>query len=589
MAKIQEKLLILRRNNNCSQQYIAQKLGIDVFEYMSFENGNKKIEDDFIQKVVEFYHIEEKVLLDDNCEIEDISDKSFKNHEEEMLTLLNNINQKKKIINLIKKNKIMIVMLGLILIMLITMGINNKEKIEEIINLERNQEEKVYANTYGTIYYQNNVLQTTGYNINNQFNVSEIENVVDIAINDSITALLINDGTVVLSGGDSFLYNIEGWKNIVDIEIGSNHLIGLTNQGKILCTTSSSNKGSCKLEAIENNIKDLFAFDLNSIVVDEDNNIYGSEYLRLDKLPDQKDIKQIIGNKSDIWVLYEDQTIDCLAGDKYLAAKDWEGIKKLVVLDDALFGLTKDNLVVVESKNESYNDIIKWENIEDIAGKSNYLVGYSNNQLIGVGDNQYEQFEKIIEYEQLEKVRNIKVESKKEGLMISFDISEHAEYYSIHLTNHNQFKQDISTNQIIIPLSELENHMGYTVTIQAKSKQEKYLDSKEVSYNFIYTPFVENIIIPTPTASIIPSVIPGVSPKPILCEAENVYDKYLSCETIITKYENADEIFENDDVDMSLCKAWGEQAVIDGTVSYVCALIETNDKTIWGSYGILNK
>ncbi len=533
MEKITKKLAILRRNNQLSQQSVAEQINIDVFEYMSLENGSQTIDKETITKIAKFYKIAEKDLIDDNIEIEEIkeikvndkvgNDPSFIKVEElKKFHETSSITMTKKDLFLAKIDKlpviVKVVSVGLVLVIVFLLGFFFKPEPEIIIeplNLKRDINDKVVGNNYGIIYYVQNNLKSRGLDINGQLSVSDEVDIVKVEMNDSITALLKRDGTIILKGSDALMYDIEKFGYVKDIALGDDHLVAISHDDKVLCSTSTSIEIGCNFveEAYSAKIDKIFAFDHNTILIDVDGNIYTNTYLRLEENIKDIEIESIVGYGNNIWALYKDGTIQSLSGDKYDDALEFTDVKKIVLLNDALFIHTEDNKVHVETKNNAYKAVSTWEDVLDIAGKDDYLVGLKINDIIGVGNNAYDKFnEEALEQEVLKEVSNIAVNVSLEGVSIKFDTVENADKYLIKVNNENEYEVIVDTNELIIPLSNFKENTGYTISVVAMSNDEKYLASEENNYHFVFYQPIEEVVTPEPTTDT--TIIPPATTTP---------------------------------------------------------------------------
>ncbi|MCI7221310.1 MAG: helix-turn-helix domain-containing protein, partial [Erysipelotrichaceae bacterium] len=64
------KLIILRKHFNYSQQEIAKKLNVSINEYMAFENGNAMCSMEQIKQLADIFHISVDEMFVNSVDIE---------------------------------------------------------------------------------------------------------------------------------------------------------------------------------------------------------------------------------------------------------------------------------------------------------------------------------------------------------------------------------------------------------------------------------------------------------------------------------------------------------------------------------------
>ena len=530
MEFLANKLTILRKNHSYSQQDLADRLGIDIFEYMALENGRNKINDQQLELICSIYSVNIDNLLDENQYIEDISEEKQKETQQMLYDLFEQDNKKEKIINY--RN---IILIGISVIVLIIIVIScylfSKDEPKEVL-LAENKDKLLISNQYGVLYYDDEYI-FKGQDINNQFNIEQ-KNISKILVNDDISVVLDIYGDIYLSGANRYLYSVDEFDNITNISIGDTHIIALDNNNNLHCTYSTELSAPCNFNQDFNNIiiKEVYAFGIHSIVIDEDNNYYLSEYLTSIKDFKDQNILDIISNKNSIYVLYEDKTVSTLSKTIYSEYKQWVDIDDLVILDDALIGLS-NNKLLIESDNEIYHELTNIKDIYAISGSKDYIVIYTNDGIFGYGNNTFNIFEDIITKDnkiELEQASNIIVEILSDGISISFIGDNNAEYYTI---NVNDYDIDILSNKIVLDKKHFNENSNNIISIQAITNNDKYRNSKKTEYIYFYIPIEETVqppiielptntpnidITPTPSNipshSPIPSVTPIISPTP---------------------------------------------------------------------------
>ena len=518
MNKTLAKIIILRKNNKLSQKEVADKLDIDVIDFLRYENGSIELDEDFLNKLSILYNINLECLKDDDYIIEEqtkslVMEKvhieprpkddtySYKSGTE---TTEIKLITKKYNVNTI----ILCVLLTIIVVLTFSNNNNQKEITFESMNLTRDESIFMYENSYGILHFDNDELKFEGIDYNNQ--VNNIDRNIDVAsieINDNITAVLDTDGFLRLYGASKQYYTVDFETQYKDISLGDSHILLLDADNKVKCIKSSNLVEPCAFteEFNTNLIRDIFAIEDFSIIIDEDLNIYTSG-IDLGIKKATKAIKQIVGNRDNLWFVYTDNTVECILGYKFKDANQFTEIKKLVLLNDAIIGLKKDKTVVFSANNNKYDYINEWNNIDDIISYNGNLIAYSDNKFVTLDDG-------VEEHVKVEgKPDNIVVNINHDNINISFNSCVNCVFYEVEILENN-YTISTNSNSILVPSNIFNNDSVYTISVKGIGKYE---DSKISTIQFTYYNLEQTLPVNTPTPSIIPSVIPTITPDPTI-------------------------------------------------------------------------
>ena len=527
MKKILVKLIVLRKNLNMSQQDVADALEINVIDFLRYENGSIPLNDKILQDLSHIYNISIEDLYSDEYIVEEIS-QSLTNEivfidPSELSTSYKIIDKQETTEIVIKKNNIkkktiVSSIVIFIILMLVYFVYSNQYITTKVttLDLKRDLNSYLYGNSYGILYYDDNNLSFDGIDYNNQFSLDNKDNITKIEVNDNITATLDKNGKLSLYGGDKQYYNVNYNKYYKDISLGESHLLLIDSNDKLVCVKSSNLIEPCMFDhnIEENNISKIFALEDFSIVVDNKLNIYVSN-INISKHKVDKPIKQIVGNKEDLWMLYEDSSVEKVLGYKYNDIEEFINIKKVVLLNDALVGLKNDRTIVFDASNNKYDYLSEWNDINDIIVLNDTIIGYSNNSFVTLND---------------EAETNTKVEGKPENIVINvdydgvdvnFDTCINCELYEVSILENN-YSVSTNMNTVFLPLQQFSDGNIYTISVKGKGK---YDETEPTLIQFTYyknkdeeetkpSPSIIPSIIPTATPTVTPTITPSIEITP---------------------------------------------------------------------------
>ena len=498
MNKTLNKLIILRKNNNLSQQYVADILQIDVIEFLRYENGSLPLSNELLNTLANIYNVSITDLTNDNIEYKEIINDYTNKINININNTLNNkpYNKYKYIIPTI--------LLSILLIFILITSNNDTNNKDISLNLTRDKSIYLYGNTYGLLNYNEDKLEFNGIDYNNQFNFINRNDIAKIQVNDHITAVLSNTGKLSLYGGDKQNYKVDYTKLYKDISLGDSHLLLLDSNNNLDCIKSTNIIEPCIFNNdITNTITNIYANEDYSIIIDNNLNIYTSNIdLNINNI--NKPLKQIVGNRDNLWFVYIDSNIEKIIGHRYNNIQK-DNIRELILLNDALIALTNDNKIIFEATNNKYDYVNEWENVLDIISLNETLIGYSNNKILSL-DEELDDIDKVEG-----KPSNINFNITNNNFNITFDSCINCIEYEIKILENNY---SISTNRtsVIVPNQQFVDNNVYTIVVTGIGKYDES-ESSSIQFTY-YTPHNEPDIIPTPV--IIPSIIPSNTPTPTI-------------------------------------------------------------------------
>lgn len=475
MAKIPEKLLKLRKGHNLSQEFIAEKLGIDVFDYMAMENGRNSIDKVTIDKIANLYEITSEELVDDAQDVRVLPlGNKFKeeNKKYKKIEFFNNLKHGKYNVH---------IFVGLVvLIFLVILIITLPKSYRGDLSIVDEPNMVLTANSDTVVSIDNNVVSKGADKV--EFTSNSIVKVVS-GINYFVG--LSDDGKVYTYGLNvKYQKEIDKLNNVVDIASGESHILALLSNGKVKCI-GNNDYNQCEVSKWKN-VKKIFADGYGSIGVTDDELLVAGKVPGLE-LINNRDFKQVEFDKNKMFVLYADGSV-ALEGDNRYNLEGFENIVEIALDDSFVAGLKKDGTVVIGIDNYLLSEKIKhYTNIKTIDAGESYLVMFDGSNVYGIGDNKYNQFEeKNVELKPLASIKNLKIEKTETDVEITFDPVENAQIYKLNVEELD-IEARVEENKFILPLVNFEPDTKYIITITAINTFGLYLDSETKHMVFSYT------------------------------------------------------------------------------------------------------
>jgi len=474
-----EKLILLRRHYNYSQDYLAKSLNIDLVDYMGIENGRRLPTYSQMLILAELYDVEVSEIFINSPNVT-LHEKASNNNDRNLKFFLKQEKITYKVINYIKTHKYTwVISLLIFLIVLICVGNNIK-------NSKVNNELVIKCGDNLSVS-DDNVSYIDGLNVySTKQDISLINNedIVKVVTIDKGVIVLKNDGTIEKSFEDGSFPKL---KNIVDIDASNNHVLFLKKNGKVYAYGDNTN-GQCDVSAYKK-ITKIFALNDASILFDKDGNMfYTKEILGLSKI---KDIPNIIGiDSSDeiTVILKDDGKISCFSkNEDYESSETWDDIKQVVCGDEFVSGLKNDGTVLLLGLSNKDNLIVsKWKNIKAIEANKDFLIAYGDD-IKGVGNNSKKLFKEEIIFEKLNQVSNVEFTIDEENVRVSFKPVENANGYQITLIGTDVIQHIYEQDFVDFSVSNFKEKNTYQVEIiTLGSESLGYLQSDPLVATFEY-------------------------------------------------------------------------------------------------------
>lgn len=491
MNYLPNKLLKLRKHYNYSQQYVAEVLGIETLEYMSYENGKEILNYNQMKKIASLYHID-LVDIFKNSEDVPLYDVDKANTDEiNIAYFMPEKNIFEKALDFINEHKIATgIIVGLVFVVtILSLILGNSEnnephvvKKDDINRLSVSETTVVYINDNGTVKY-------TGDNSNGQ-TIADSSIAVKVVEGEGFTVILNEDGSIVSSGIDKYEKELSSWSNIVDVAAGNKHVIGVDANGKVYCVGDNSYE-QCELNGTKN-IRKVYASANGSICIDREGSIIcKGQFTGSGNIKSYTNILDLDTSEDILVILKQDNTLAVFAKDNsnYLQAESWTDIIDVACGNDFVAGLDSHGRVHIEIENNSIeNQVNDWSNIKAIDAGNNYLIGFDGTYIYGVGKNKYGQFNSSeIEKAELNQVSDVFVDTYKDYVEISFSGIDNATGYLISINVETGIEVYLDASETATRIKTTNMIDGYTYTIYITSKGDtNYKDSEKLKYKFTY-------------------------------------------------------------------------------------------------------
>lgn len=555
MNKLPEKLTLLRKYNQFSQTDVAGKLNVPVTEYMNWENGNCICRIDQLKILAEMFGVSIDALLDNNKTIVIPEEELMKSAQipsfssnasektQQMSTLaeagtiqMNTVAdaaQETKVITQQPlssvaqaepqektmdpeeeevqeeepvshrkatvrtdggKKKNTLIILGVIALLIIAaaaflllMG--------GFHSVALSKENRLAAGDTWTMYVEQNGKITVRGELEGASSFSEG---VQVSGYGSHAAALSDKGKVT---DNRFSSEVSSWNKVDYIAAGKNHIVAVTDEGKVLCAGSEE---ACQVGSW-NNIEKVYAGNETTVGITNDGQIKvagNGEFLS--SVTGISDISM-----SDNMAAYvrSDGTVavSMLGSGNVLDTSSWVDVRNTAVGSDYVIGLTTDGSILCESADEEFKaEVTGWKNIRYLAASDRTAVAIDRSgNMHGAGDNSCNQYEnqnkkddENQEDEQLEAPKNITVTESTANVVIKWDTVENADSYVVSISDIGELPET-KNNQASLSASSFTDGETYSITITAKPKSSS--KAKESSTTMEYTYAAKKVQLTTPT------------------------------------------------------------------------------------------
>ena len=486
MNYLPSKLNKLRKHYNYSQQYVADKLGIDVVEYMGYENGNDMLNYGHMKKLASLYHVSFNDIFKNSDDI-DLPEIKEDTNEINAKYFMPENNIRNKVKGFILNHKVVTIIIGTLVLAIVLLSVNLSHVYkpytiyrENINRLSVSETTVIYIEDSGAIGF-------SGSNSNGQLDNLAVTSAIKVCEGDGFSAVLNEDGSVVTSGLISKNEKeVNDWRNIIDIAAGNNHLAGLDSNGRVYCVGDSE---ACDI-AGSKGVTKIFATDNATIALNEIGTLtYSGSFIGSSSLNGFLNIKDIASSDNILAILNNEDTLNVFSkSGSFLKAETWTEIVDVACGNDFVAALDKYGKVYIEIDNdEIVDEVSEWSNIIAIDAGKDYLIGFDGKNILGVGNNSYNQFVKEEKQKvTLEKVSNIEYSLDQENIYIQFDGVNNSSGYLVSLNVGTGLSKRVDTPEpIVFSCENMIEGKTYTISIISLGTGD-YKDSDSSKISFVY-------------------------------------------------------------------------------------------------------
>lgn len=486
MNYLPSKLNKLRKHYNYSQQYVADKLGIDVVEYMGYENGNDMLNYGHMKKLASLYHVSINDIFknSDDIELPEIKEDT---NEINAKYFMPEKNIKNKVKGFIINHKVATIIIGILLLAIIVLSIN-LSYVYKPYTIYRENINRLSVSETTVIYIQDSgAIGFSGSNTNGQLDNLAVTSAIKVCEGDGFSAVLNEDGSVVTSGMISKnAKEVESWRNIIDIAAGNNHLAGLDSNGRVYCVGDSE---ACDIAGTRSVTK-IFATDNATIALNEIGTLsYSGSLIGSSYLGDFLNIKDIASSENILAILNSEDTLNVYSkSGSYLKSETWTELVDVACGNDFVAALDKYGKVYIEIDNDEISEqVSEWSNIIAIAAGKDYLIGFDGKNIMGVGNNSYNQFVKEEKQKStLEKCSGIEYMLDQENIYIQFEGVNNSSGYLVSLNVGTGLSKRVDNAETVeFSTENMIEGKTYTISIISIGTGD-YKDSDPSELSFIY-------------------------------------------------------------------------------------------------------
>lgn len=540
--RLPEKLLILRKHFGFSQQELANKMGVNVVEYMGWENGRAICNLAQFKRLATIFQISLDDMLENSIDVqlpslglEDSIEIPFLKGEEDVLPgvplgmMGNSINERTaqmnkvtpieqrvqetakqpiakpvKTINRVdqtttktntkKSNSKLFAILGgifgVLLLALLIFYFMNSNGNQDGLNLKLNQTERLtLSETYAIYVKDDGSVVSTGQSPQ----LTEFKDVVQISSRSNFAVGLKKDGTLVATGSNTYgQLNVTEIKNAIDVAAGSKHTVAALEDGTVACVGDES-LGACDVKEWKD-IVDVEAGAGFTLGIDSTGSVFVSgNVANSQAMTAQKNIKKIAVGNSEVAFLTNDQTVMMvpLSGSA-TNVTSFKNITQVAVGNGFVIGLGSDGKVQISTTKDELKKIVStWTGVGSIAANGDTIVAYTTSGiLVGAGANSYSVYQYTStsgEVVKLATVSNVQVSQDKTKVKITWDKVEGADYYEVKISTNPEYVVKSVEGTLSVDQSKFQDGNKYTITITATSNTNKELNSDPFTTEYTYT------------------------------------------------------------------------------------------------------
>lgn len=323
------------------------------------------------------------------------------------------------------------------------------------------------------------------------------DNLVQISASGSHVLGLKNDGTVVCAGAGNAC-DINDWEDIVMIASGTQHSVGLKKNGTVICKGSSA---ACAVSGWKD-IRSVHAGNEITVGIKNDGTlVYAGSVSAGDRLSEVTDAKDVSVSSTQIAVTTGDGKVTCYAvsasGTSNTAT--WSGMETAKAGGSFAAGLSGGRVSAASNDDSFVKEVSRWMGVRYIASSANTLIAVDENGYIfGAGDNTYNVYDAYTgevaeetaapaeDAVRLDQVRNITFSVTAANLSLHWDPVANADYYEVSVNTDPITTLKSNKNSASVSSDRLTSGTTYKIAITACSNSEDYTESIPTIVKYTY-------------------------------------------------------------------------------------------------------
>ncbi len=491
------KLVKLRKHFNYSQAYLAEILGVDVLEYMGYENGRAVLNYAQMKKLASFYHADFADIFSNSEDIDLPEEKHANTDELNINYFIPKRNIFQKAFSFLKKYRIVTAIALFAILFAVLIGVSSHKRNSEPFEPVPRDSGRLSVSETSLVYIdESGAVRSAGDDSNGQLDSLPEEKAVAVAEGGTFTIVLDDEGNLHSYGlGGKTADEIASWKRIIDVACGDGHILALDSRGKVYCAGENGD-GQCNISSVPS-AERVYASSRGSVIIGKDGRVYSfGEFFASSMLKNYSDIRDIDSSEDNTVIALADGQVKYYAKNRsFHEAETWNDIVDVSCGNDFIAGLDSSGKVHIDI--DSYlirKEVSSWENVIAIDAGDEYLVAYDGETIRGIGKNTYHQFEKseLLKIA-LAQVSDVHITILEDRVVVSFAPVAGASGYLVSVDAGIGLSQYVEDgNEASFDAAYFHEGLSYSLSIITRG-DEDHEDSDPLAYSFTYVTYV-----PTP-------------------------------------------------------------------------------------------
>ena len=320
--------------------------------------------------------------------------------------------------------------------------------------------------------------------------LSAFRNIVQVSAYEDHLAGLQNNGRVVCTGSDRGC-EVSAWRGITMIAAGRDHTVGLREDGTVVCSGSSL---ACDVSSWSDVTAVYAGNELTAARTKNNTVLISGSFDGKNNAAASTKVKDIAVSDTEIAFLFQDGTVRAYGiGGLGNNTGSWTNMAEITAGTDFTVGVNNNGKVVIASTNdELVRELSSWSNVRYLTASGKTVMAVRNGEIIGAGDNSYHQYAGSAQpssapEKKLAQVQNISFRATAGGLSISWDKVDNADYYEVRVSTQPETMIKSASNSANIGSDKLTDGYSYKISIiPYNNDPNEYAAGDEVTVNYDY-------------------------------------------------------------------------------------------------------